>query len=139
MQIWIIHLRNMETTINRYQHVLGSMPFMFFIIFFSCGGSDNYIHPVSNDTTKPEMVTNVEVDNFNGGAHIVYQLPESENILYVQAEYNIRTDKSRQTKSSYYSDTITVKGFEKSAPYDVTLYTVSRADVKSDPVVITVT
>jgi hypothetical protein len=56
----------------------------------------------------------------------------------VLAQYNINDSKSRQTKSSYYSDTITVGGFEKEADYEVTLYTVSRANVKSDPVVVTV-
>ena len=48
------------------------------------------------------------------------------------------TRSSRQTKSSYYSDSITVSGFAKSQDYKVTLQVVSRAEVKSDSVVVTV-
>jgi hypothetical protein len=83
-------------------------------------------------------VSNVEVHNFHGGAHITYTLPTSENLLYVQAEYNINDVKTRQVKSSYYSDTVTVRGFAQSQDYDVTLWAVSRANVKSDPVVVKV-
>jgi hypothetical protein len=105
---------------------------------FSCNKVDNYNGPVSTDKTKPGVITNVRVVNFNGGAHIIYTLPNSPNLLYVQAEYKINDKTSRQTKSSYYSDTITVNGFANSQDYPVTLYAVSRADVKSDPVTVTV-
>jgi hypothetical protein len=105
---------------------------------FSCNKIDNYNGPVSTDKTKPGIITNVRVVNFNGGAYIIYTLPNSPNLLYVQAEYKINDTKSRQTKSSYYSDTIVVNGFARSQDYTVTLYSVSRADVKSDPVTVTV-
>ncbi len=105
---------------------------------WSCKKIDGYNEVVSNDKTKPGPVTNIKVVNFNGGAYITYTLPDSKNILYVQAEYNINSKSTRQTKSSYYSDSITVSGFAKSQEYQVTLYTVSRAEVKSDPVVVTV-
>ncbi len=45
---------------------------------------------------------------------------------------------SRQSKASYYNNSIQVSGFAKSQDYQVTLYTVSRAEVKSDPVMVTV-
>ena len=118
--------------------VLGLLPVMLIIVLSSCKEGDSFIDPVSTDNTKPGTITNIEVHNFNGGAYITYDLPESSNVLYVQAQYNINDSKSRQTKSSYYSDTITVSGFAKSAPYEVTLHCVSRANVKSDPVVVTV-
>lgn len=105
---------------------------------FSCKKTDGYNDVVSTDKTKPDIVTNVKVANFNGGAYITYNLPTSKNILYVQAQYMINDKVSRQTKSSYYSDSITVSGFAKSQDYKVLLYTVSRADVKSDSVVVTV-
>jgi hypothetical protein len=105
---------------------------------FSCVKKDGYNSIVSGDNSIPGPVTNVKVTNFNGGAYITYDLPASKNILYVQAQYMINQKQSRQTKSSYYSDSITVSGFEKSKDYEVTLNVVSRANVKSDPVVITV-
>lgn len=104
----------------------------------ACKKSNGFNDVVSDDKTKPGIVTNVQVHNFNGGAFITYDLPASPNILYVQAEYKINDAISRQTKSSYYSDTVRVDGFAKSQDYKVTLYVVSRAEVKSDPVEVTV-
>lgn len=116
--------------------------FLFFltagILQLSCKKIDGYNEIVSTDMTKPGEVTNVKVVNFSGGAYITYTLPKSENILYVQAEYMINDSRSRQTKSSYYSDSITVSGFAKSKDYQVVLRTVSRAQVTSDPVTVTV-
>lgn len=104
----------------------------------SCKRLDGYNEIVSTDMTKPGPVTNVKVQNFNGGAYITYTLPNSPNILYVQAEYKINDKTSRQSKSSYYSDSIMVNGFAKSQDYEVTLRTVSRAQVSSEPLTITV-
>lgn len=104
----------------------------------SCKKMDGYNEVVSTDMTKPGVVTNVNVVNFNGGAYITYTLPNSSNILYVQAEYKINDKTSRQTKSSYYSDSITVSGFAASKDYEVILHTVSRAQVVSDPVTVKV-
>jgi len=103
-----------------------------------CKKTDGYNAVASTDMTKPGPVTNVKVVNFNGGAYITYSLPDSKNILYVQANYAINDKINRQTKSSYYSDSITVSGFAKNQDYKVTLQVVSRAEVKSDSVVVTV-
>ena len=105
---------------------------------WSCKKSDGYNEVVSTDGTKPGVVTNVQVTNFNGGAYITYDLPASGNVLYVQADYQINNQATRQTKSSYYTDTITVEGFAKAQDYEVVLHTVSRANVMSDPVTVTV-
>lgn len=104
---------------------------------YACKETD-YIDVVSDDTTKPEPVSNIEVHNFNGGAHIVFSLPESGNVLYVMAEYKINDERTRQTKSSYYRDTVTVSGFAKSDIYSVTLWSVSRSNVKSEPTTVEV-
>src|SRR5882757_2519208 len=105
---------------------------------FSCKKTDGYNTITSTDKTKPATVTDIKVTNFNGGAYITYTLPKSQNILYVQATYAINDKRTRQTKSSYYSDSITVSGFAKSQDYKVTLQVVSRAEVKSDSVVVIV-
>lgn len=108
------------------------------LLQWGCKKTDGYNGVASADKTKPGPVTNVKVVNFNGGAYITYNLPASKNILYVQANYRINDKISRQTKSSYYSDSITVSGFAQSQDYKVTLYVVSRAEVSSDSVVVTV-
>lgn len=108
------------------------------IALYSCKKEESYNEPASTDMTKPDVVSNVKVQNFNGGATITYSLPNSKNILYVLAQYKINGVTTRETKSSYYSDTISVEGFAKKQAYDVTLFTVSRANVKSDPLVVKV-
>lgn len=114
------------------------LPILLVLGLLSCKEMEGYNEPVSTDKTKPGIVTNVIVDNFSGGAHITYTLPNAENLLYVMAEYKINDEISRQTKSSYYADTITVEGFAESQEYEVTLYAVSRANVTSDPVTVKV-
>ena len=106
---------------------------------YSCKESEGFNQVVSNDMAKPDILTGVKVQNLAGAAIISYVLPNSENLLYVQAEYRINSRTVRQSKSSYYSDTLRVEGFEKGGDYEVTLYAVSRANVKSDPVVVHVT
>lgn len=124
---------------NQYKKLLFTvLPALSIVCVLSCSKISDYKEVVSTDMTKPGPVTNVQVTNGPGAAVITYDLPASENILYVQANYMINDKVSRQTKSSYYSDTIIVNGFEKSQDYKVILYTVSRANVFSDSVVVTV-
>ncbi|MBO9658102.1 MAG: DUF5126 domain-containing protein [Chitinophagaceae bacterium] len=125
--------------INQYKNILFTMMTAVMIAgLFSCSKIAEYKDVVSTDMTKPDPVTNIQVKNEAGAAIITYSLPSSENILYVQATYMINDKVSRQTKSSYYSDTIIVSGFEKSQEYKVVLRTVSRANVSSDSTVVTV-
>jgi len=106
--------------------------------FSSCKKDDGDRQPFDNDTTKPGVVSNMKVINFNGGAYITYTLPSTQNVLYVEANYNINSVRTRQGQASYYIDTIKVEGFAESRDYEVTLYSVSRANIKSDPVTVTV-
>ncbi|SDD04425.1 DUF4959 domain-containing protein [Niabella drilacis] len=110
------------------------------LLWVQCSRVADFNHPVSTDKTKPGVVTNIKVKNFNGGAYITYTLPKSENILYVKANYviNEKNQKALETKSAYYSDTVTVEGFSESKEYEVTLRVVSRSNVESDPVTVKV-
>ncbi|MEO7212611.1 DUF4959 domain-containing protein [Mucilaginibacter sp.] len=127
--------------INKYSTKTGlwALAMALVCIIGSCKKNHGYNkEPVSTDKAKPGVVTNVQVKNFNGGAYITYDLPNSENILYVLAKYNINDKTGRETKSSYYTDTVTVDGFADVKDYEVTLTTISRANVASDPVKVTV-
>ncbi|WP_256004331.1 DUF4959 domain-containing protein [Pedobacter deserti] len=114
------------------------LPAMLLGALAACKKADTVAEVVSDDMTKPGVVTNVKVENFNGGARIMYRLPDSKNLLYVLAQYPINDNRVRETKASYYTDTIVVDGFAREKEYEVTLYAVSRANVKSDPVVVKV-
>lgn len=108
------------------------------LLFGACEPSESPVAVISNDTSKPGVITDVQVENLNGAAKITYRLPDSKNLLYVSAQYPISDDRVRESKTSYYRDTILVDGFAREGDYEVTLYAVSRANVKSDPVTVKV-
>lgn len=126
--------------INNRKHLacLLLAPVLLILFLASCKKAESNIEVVSTDKTKPGVVTNVKVENLNGSARITYTLPNSKNILCVLATYNINDKRVRQTKSSYYTDTVIVDGFAKAKEYTVTLNVVSRANINSDPVVVKV-
>lgn len=120
---------------NQYLALLITLIVM---VVASCKKNNGFNEIVSKDMTKPDVITNIKIENFNGGANITYDLPNSPNVLYVLAKYKINDRTVRETKSSYYSDTVIVNGFAKEQEYEVELHTVSRANVKSDPVYVKV-
>jgi hypothetical protein len=129
----MIHIKNIHTCFL----VLAVGVLMLLV---SCSNKNGFIEPVSTDMTKPSPITNYRVSNFNGGAYIIYDLPKSNNILYVKARYYLGdgTDRPAETRSSYFSDTTMVEGFADAKEYEVKLTVVSRANVESDPVVVKV-
>lgn len=107
------------------------------LLVFSCQKTEREI-PVSGDDTAPTPVSNVKVENIPGGATISYTLPDSKDLLYVLADYNIRDTMPMQKKASYYNNNVTVEGFPDTEAHDVVLYAVSRGDKKSEPVTVTI-
>jgi hypothetical protein len=105
----------------------------------ACTKSDIYREPdTAGGKNKPAPVTNVQVKNYNGAAVVSYDLPGDKDLLYVEANYEIRDGVSRQIKSSYFFDTLRLEGFHDSREYTVTLRAVTRSNVASDPVTVTV-
>ena len=94
--------------------------------------------PIEKDGIKPGVVTNVQVTNLPGAASITYTLPKDADLQYVLAEYSINSTTTRQAKTSRYSDTIQVDGFNKAGEYSVTLYAVDRSENRSEPVTVKV-
>jgi len=127
-----------KTNNGRYALSILYVPVLFIVLLTSCKKGESSVEVVSNDKTKPGVVTNVKVENLNGSARITYTLPSSQNLLYVLATYNINDKIVRQTKSSYYTDTIMVDGFAKAKEYTVTLNAVSRANIMSDAITVKV-
>lgn len=119
----------------------GMIPVLLFAaIWASCSHKNEFVEMISTDKTKPAPVQQYTVTDFNGGSYIVYDLPKVDNILYVKANYDLGggTAKPQETRSSYFSDTLTVEGFEAAREYDVKLTVVSRANVESDPIIVKV-
>jgi hypothetical protein len=113
-------------------------PVLIIMLLASCKKSESPVEVISDDKTKPGAVTDVKVENLNGAARITYKLPNSKNLLYVLARYSINDNRVRESKTSYYKDTIIADGFAKAQEYEVTLYAVSRANIMSDPVTVKV-
>ncbi|MCC8407442.1 DUF4959 domain-containing protein [Mucilaginibacter sp. UR6-1] len=104
----------------------------------SCKEDMDYKTPAGGDGSVPQVVSNVTVENLAGKARITYKLPNDKNLLYVKAVYKNSAGATAETKSSYYKDTLTVEGFADTLEHEVSLYSVSRSEVLSSPVVIKV-
>lgn len=91
---------------------------------------------IDESMPAPGPVTNVTVENRPGGAVIRYTLPEDRNMLYVRAEYEIQPGIVRETKSSYYKDSLVLEGFGTTDTYDVRLFSVGRNEKESEPQVV---
>lgn len=107
------------------------------LFIYGCSEQEG-MQPVNKNDSQPQQVSNVIVENMPGGATISYTLPESENILYIKAVYEIREGVEQEVKSSYYNKSIKIEGFPDTRQYDVQLYTVSRGEVASEPLTVQV-
>ena len=111
--------------------------FTFIGIIFSCK-EEELRQPAENDTTVPQLVSNVRVENLSGKARITYKLPNDKNLLYVKAVFTLANGTNFEAKSSFYKDTVVVEGFADTQEHEVKLYSVSRSEVLSEPTVVKV-
>lgn len=108
------------------------------MLVVACNSPIEYREPVGNESEKPGVLTNIRVINKEGKAQIIYDLPSSPNLMYVKAVYTINTGREMEVKSSIFKDTIEVMGFADTREHEVKLYTVSRNEVLSEPVIVKV-
>lgn len=91
---------------------------------------------IDDAAPAPSQVTDVTVTNKAGGAVLRYVLPVDKNLLYVRAEYQISSGAIKETKSSYFSDSLVLEGFGSPGTYDVRLYSVGRNEKESAPLTV---
>ena len=94
--------------------------------------------PLTNNTTPPGVVSNVQVENKNGLSVLTYALPGDDDLFYVRAVYETSPGKSREVIASRYSNTLTVDGFGDTKEHEVKLYAVNSSEKASAPVSVTV-
>lgn len=111
------------------------LAFMLCIILYSCSESSIGQQPL--DKNPPPPPTNAVVENLNGGAVIKYDIPVSDDLLYVKATYKIKNT-TRESKSSYYANSIEVSGFGDTKEYKVELRSVDRSRNESEPLIVTI-
>jgi hypothetical protein len=92
--------------------------------------------PLTNDPTVPKQVSNIQVQNGNGKATLTYTVPNDPNLLYVKAVYTLSTGQLYEAKASSYNNSLVVDGFADTSFHEVKLYSVSRSDVESAPVIV---
>ncbi|MDR2272963.1 MAG: DUF4959 domain-containing protein [Sphingobacterium sp.] len=131
----------MKMTIKSYTFS-ANLILLLSLFVLSCTKIDTQ-QPIHAKKGRPGLVTDVSVKNSNGSATITYSLPKGNGAvdpLYVMAEYEINkvTHRKRQAKASIYDNQILVDGFNTAGEYTVTLYSVSAAEEKSDPVQVKV-
>lgn len=107
------------------------------LIAVSCKES-NVNEPLSGGSEPPGQVTNVQVDNVPGGAALTYTLPDDENLLYVRAEYTLDTGREMEVKASNYNNSLMIEGYAEASEQTVMLYSVSRNEIESEPVEVTI-
>ncbi|WP_165500439.1 DUF5000 domain-containing lipoprotein [Pedobacter psychroterrae] len=106
------------------------------VIIMITGCKQMKTEPFNKSDSAPAPVTNVKVVSLPGGASISYDRPE--NMMYVKAVYSIRPGVERETKATYYKNSLTIEGFPDTKEYEVKLYAVSRGENASEPVTIKV-
>ena len=105
--------------------------------FTSCVEEEKH-EPLAQLGLKPRPLIDVAVNNQNGRATIYYTIQDTR-ALYVLAEYRLNENgEVKQIKSSKYKDYLEVEGFPAAGDYEVKLYAVSADEIRSEPVVTTV-
>ncbi|HTN19298.1 MAG TPA: DUF4959 domain-containing protein [Pelobium sp.] len=116
------------------------LKFSFLIAFAfaisSCSKELETNKPIANDPTIPAQVSGVSVVNGNGNATVKYTVPNDPNLLFVKAVFTITNGKEREVKASFYTNELLLDGFADTLEHQVALYSVSRSEVESAPVIV---
>jgi hypothetical protein len=102
------------------------------VLFFSC--TDKTLEPINESKGKPGGVTELETTRIPGGAIVNYRIPDASDLLLVKAVYTITNGKKRESTASYYDNHLVLEGFSDTLPHEALIYSISRAQVLSDPV-----
>lgn len=111
---------------------------LLFLSTFTCCKEENRFDYIDQSIPAPAQVTNVRVRNAAGAAVIKYEVPEDKNLLYVKAVYEIKPGTQRETKSSYYKDSLILEGFGDTRTYDVQLFSVGLNEKMSESLTVQV-
>ncbi|CDN32864.1 Galactose binding domain like protein [Mucinivorans hirudinis] len=106
------------------------------LLFLVICCKEKTLEPITPSKGKPEIVTEVAVQNLPGAALIKYKIPQSEDLIAVRAVYKLDDGVERRTEASFYNNEIKIEGFNQTKEYQVVLYSVNRAEQVSDPVVV---
>jgi len=108
------------------------------VVMMTCACAEKELKPIHGSKGKPGKVEIIEQEAIPGGVVVVYRIPESEDILSVVAQYTLTNGKNYKSEASYFENTLTIAGFnDHTKEYTAQLFTVNRAQQRSDPVTVT--
>lgn len=111
---------------------------IFFCLVLLLGCKQDYIGQFPVDGTKPQSVSNVQIQNIAGKVMITYQLPNETDLLYVKAVYTNTKGEKKEVKTSVFSNTMEIPGFGRSAKDTIQLISVDRSQNESNPVKVVI-
>jgi len=100
---------------------------MMLIIAFSCKAPEDFTNKY--DDIVPDPVSNISVENVNGGAIIYFTLPVQDDMLGAKVVYSLTHGGEEMEKfSSTESNSIELEGFGDTDERTVTIYAVHMSD-----------
>ncbi|MDR1666340.1 MAG: DUF4959 domain-containing protein [Bacteroidales bacterium] len=106
------------------------------VVFLAGACQEEERKPLDNNPAIPEQVENPRWEGLPGAVKLTYDLPNDPNFLYAKAECVMKNGQVREAKASAYFNRLILEGFADTALYTVNIYSVSRSEVYSEPVVI---
>ena len=118
------------------QNLLFTTALFLLVMLFAC--DEDSRGPLVTDSTIPNTVSEVTVENLAGGAKISYIAPTDKDALYIEATFE-RNGEQVSTRSSLYKGHILIEGLNVTSSQEVTLVVVDRSENRSTPVTTTIT
>lgn len=107
------------------------------VLFWGCTEVQDWSDPLDN--TPPGEITNVRVENINGGAILHYTLPNDSDLLGAKAVYTFSEDEEPlEVYSSAFKDSIVLEGYADTNEHVVQLYAVDKSNNLSQPIPVTI-
>jgi len=102
------------------------------VLLWQCTDVKDWHDP--EDNVAPGSVSNVRVENINGGAKLKYTLPADNDLLGVKAIVFFKAENETRVFSSAFCDSILIEGAPDTNEYTVNLYVLDKSHNESAPV-----
>lgn len=110
--------------------------FIFSLYLLAFGCKEEKLEPLTKGGKAPGVVTNVNVDNQYGKVVLTYNIPNDPELLYVKAVYENRPGNQMESIATFYNTSITLEGFNNTDEREVKLYSLSKSETASSPVIV---
>lgn len=104
------------------------------LLFYSC--EEKQLEPIDASKGKPAPVSDIVVMYAPGGAILSFKLPADDDVLAVKAVFTLSNGKKQEAVTSFYGDNLKIEGYDDTNEHEALLYTISRSQELSDPVLV---